>query len=128
MTGSVLMSTFASRTATRLLVIIAALFAASGADAGPAPGQFAGRWVVQSGGTDGCTIELLSERSGGRLVARGKGCKGTLASVHAWKPVPRGLSLLDKNGTAIVTFEPVRGILFGRLADGTLVAMRRVHD
>ncbi len=128
MTGSVLMSTFASRTATRLLVIIAALFAASGADAGLGPGQFAGRWVIQSGGTDGCTIELLSERSGGRLVARGKGCKGTLASVRAWKPVPRGLSLLDKNGTAIVTFEPVRGILFGRLADGTLVAMRRIHD
>ncbi|MCO6178693.1 AprI/Inh family metalloprotease inhibitor [Ciceribacter sp. RN22] len=128
MTGSVLMSAFASRTATSLLVIIAMLFAAPGADAGPAPGQFAGRWVIQSGGTDGCTLELQSERSGGRLVARSKGCKGTLASVRAWKPVPRGLSLLDKDGITIVTFEPVRGILFGRLVDGTLVAMRRMHD
>ena len=128
MTGSVLMPTFASRTATSLLVIIAMFFAAPGADAGSAPGQFAGRWAIQSGGTDGCMIELQGERSGGRLVARGKGCKGTLASVRAWKPVPRGLSLFDKDGTVIVTFEPVRGILFGRLADGTLVAMRRTSD
>ncbi len=128
MTPDGLMATFASRTATILLATIAMLFTAQTGNAGSAPGQFAGQWVIQSGGTDGCTIELQSERSGGRLGARSKGCKGTLASVRAWRPVPRGLSLLGKDGTAIVTFEPVRGILFGRLADGTLVAMRRMHD
>jgi len=128
MTGSVLMSTFASRTATSLVVIIAMFFAAPGADAGSAPGQFVGRWVIRAGSTGGCTVELRNERIDGRLVARGKGCKGTLASVRTWKPVPRGLSLLDKDGTVIVTFEPVRGILFGRLADSTLVAMRRMSD
>lgn len=128
MTPDGLMSTFASRTATIFLATIAMLFTAQAGNAGSAPGQFVGRWTIQSGGTDGCTLELQSERSGDHLVARSKGCKGTLASVRAWKPVPRGLSLFGKDGTAIVTFEPVRGILFGRLVDGTLVAIRRMHD
>lgn len=128
MTPDELMSTFAFRVATILLATIAMLFTAQAGDAGPAPGQFVGRWIIQSGSTGGCTVELRDQRIDGRLVARAAACKGALAALRAWKPVPRGLSLLGKDGTVIVTFEPVRGILFGRLADGTLVAMRRMHD
>ncbi|HLP69366.1 MAG TPA: AprI/Inh family metalloprotease inhibitor [Rhizobium sp.] len=122
------MSRFAFRAATILLATIAVLFTAQAGDAGPASGQFIGRWVIRSGNTGGCTVELQDESIDGRLVARPTACKGALAALRAWRPVPRGLSLLDRDGTVIVTFELARGILFGRLADGTLAAMRRLHD
>ncbi|RYC12138.1 AprI/Inh family metalloprotease inhibitor [Ciceribacter ferrooxidans] len=126
MTPGRLIPASASRIAWFLFAMTITLLSAKAAGAGPE--QFVGRWNVQSGGTGECTVELRSERNDGRFVARATACTGALASVRAWKPVPRGLSLLGRDETVIVTFEPVRGILFGRLVDGTLVAMRRMHD
>lgn len=126
MTPGRLIPASASCIAWFLFAMTITLLSAKAVDAGPE--QFVGRWVIQSGSTGGCTVELLGERTGGGFVARPIACKGTLAALRAWRPVPRGLSLLGRDGTAIVTFEPVRGILFGRLADGMLAAMRRMHD
>lgn len=128
MTPGELIPAFASRLARLLFAMAITLSAVKAAEAGPVPGQFVGRWIIRSGSSGGCAVELRNERIDGRLVARGTACKGTLASVRAWKPVSRGLALIGKDGAVIVTFEPVRGILFGRLADGTLVAMRRTRD
>lgn len=89
------------------------------------PHRLVGMWNVEAGGPVGkCQIELQSHSFAGRLAARSIMCMGPLAFVHGWASVSNGFSLLGLDGRPIASFAPARGIMNGRLADGSLVVMR----
>lgn len=90
-----------------------------------APHRHVGMWNVEAGGPAGkCQIELQSHTFAGRLAARSIMCMGPLAFVNGWAPDRNGFSLLGLDGRPIASFAPARGIMNGRLADGSLVIMR----
>ncbi len=90
-----------------------------------APQRLVGMWNVEAGGPVGkCQIELQSHSFAGRLAARSIMCMGPLAFVNGWAPDRNGLALLGLDGRPIASFAPARGIMNGRLSDGSLVVMR----
>ncbi|PPJ46178.1 hypothetical protein C0075_10785 [Rhizobium sp. KAs_5_22] len=90
-----------------------------------APHHLVGLWNVEAGGPVGkCQIELQSHSFAGRLAARSILCMGPLAFVNGWAPERNGFILIGIDGRPIASFAPARGIMNGRLADGSLVVMR----
>ena len=110
-----------------ILAITAILFTAApepaSAQAGPSP---VGAWSVEAGGSTGaCRIELQSQAFAGRFAARSLLCMGPLTFLATWAPEQHGFALFGIDGRPIARFAPARGIMTGRLADGSLVILRR---
>lgn len=112
-----------------MLALLTALSVANG----PLPAQaqsgvpfnLAGMWNVDAAGPVGkCQVELQSHTFAGRLAARSIMCMGPLAFVNGWAPERNGFILIGIDGRQIASFTPARGIMNGRLADGSLVIMR----
>lgn len=90
-----------------------------------APHRLVGMWNVEAGGPVGkCQIELQNHTFAGRLAARSILCMGPLAFVNGWAPERNGFILFGIDGRPIASLAPARGIMNGRLADGSLVVMR----
>lgn len=84
-----------------------------------------GTWNVDAGGPVGkCQIELQSHTFAGRFAARSILCMGPLAFVNGWAPERNGFALIGIDGRPVASFSPARGIMTGRLADGSLLVMR----
>ncbi|MFA7415078.1 MAG: AprI/Inh family metalloprotease inhibitor [Rhizobium sp.] len=91
-----------------------------------APLNLVGVWDVDAGGPVGkCQVELQSHTFAGHLAARSIMCIGALAFVNGWTPDRNGFILIGIDGRQIASFAPARGIMNGRLADGSLVIMQQ---
>ncbi|WP_170253532.1 MULTISPECIES: AprI/Inh family metalloprotease inhibitor [Alphaproteobacteria] len=94
------------------------------AQSGASP-RFLGTWTVVAGNSGGkCQITLMSRQRAGHLAARAVSCRGPLARVSGWAHWRNGFTLLDREGRQIASLSPARGIMTGRLPDGSLVIMR----
>ncbi|MFN7010136.1 MAG: hypothetical protein ACK4PN_08890 [Allorhizobium sp.] len=115
---------------TRWFLAVATAFFAAGPPLATAPAtagpSVIGLWSVETGGSTGpCQIELQGHAFAGRFAARSIRCKGPLGFLTTWSPEHNGFTLFGIDGRAIARFAPARGIMTGRLADGSLVILRR---
>lgn len=100
-----------------------AIFAPSLA-AGTDLSRYYGMWTVKQGGMAGkCQLELTGQSFAGRLSGHSILCLGPLAFMNGWAPSGRGVVLLGMDGRPIITLESARGILVGRLPDGSMISM-----
>lgn len=92
----------------------------------PAPAHLLGVWRLAGDGLEtACRVELESASRAGLFAARAARCHGPLATVGSWAPDRNGFVLFDRAGRPVVSLTPARGLMAGRLPDGSLLVMRR---
>jgi len=92
----------------------------------PAPAHLLGVWRQAGDGQEtACRVELEGVSSAGLFAARAARCHGSLATVRGWAPDRNGFVLFDGAGRPVVSLTPARGLMAGRLPDGSLLVMRR---
>jgi len=98
--------------------VVGTAFAQNGA------ANFVGSWQVDAGQPAGpCTVELRGSNGLFGLSAGSQFCLGQLGFLNGWQVAGDGVSLLGLHGEIIGSLTVARGVLQGRMADGTVVAM-----
>lgn len=105
--------------------ILASLFAVTvPAAMAQSPQSFVGDWTVEGGPLRACKINLSGQAMGGQLKATTYTCAGPMSFAWAWSAGAGGITILGTNNVQIATLSLDRGILVGRMNDGSLVRMR----
>ncbi|MBR0555154.1 AprI/Inh family metalloprotease inhibitor [Ciceribacter sp. L1K23] len=88
------------------------------------PQDFVGNWTVEGGPLGACSINLSGQAMGGQLKATTYTCVGPMSFAWAWAPTGNGVTILGTNNFQIATLNVNRGVLTGRMNDGSLVTMK----
>lgn len=86
--------------------------------------SFVGDWTVEGGSLGPCRLTLSGQAMGGQLKATTYTCAGAMSFAWAWSAQPSGITLLGINNVQIGSFQLERGVLAGRMNDGSLVTLR----
>lgn len=91
-----------------------------------APAHLLGVWrLARDGQETACRVELEGASRAGLFAARSARCHGPLATVGSWAPDRNGFVLFDRAGRPVVSLTPARGLMAGRLPEGSVLVMRR---
>ncbi|MCL6708209.1 protease inhibitor Inh/omp19 family protein [Pseudomonas sp. R2.Fl] len=106
------------------LAVIGSAILFGGAARAQSPQDFVGDWTVEGGPLGACSINLSGQAMGGQLKATTYTCVGPMSFAWAWAPSGNGVTILGTNNFRIATLSVNRGVLTGRMNDGSLVTMK----